>query len=204
MEARDLDTSPELRDVEPSRERNGLRRPHLELVSPRYRLSVRATASGKSTARPKGRDPGGRQNGDIMQNRDFPPPRVLSVRQPHAAAFFYADPPKDIENRGWRASYTGALFIHAAIREDPHWRRSPMADVLAALPVAALAVRGAIIGMCELTSYTRDSSSPWAVPGLWHWQIEAIFPMLEIAERGRLSLWVPESAWLRPGEVTSS
>jgi hypothetical protein len=128
-----------------------------------------------------------------------PPPRALSVRQPWASAFFYASPPKDIENRAWVTSYTGPLFIHAARQIDPNWRTSPMAAALASIPPEALAIRGAILGLTELTGCVRDSGSPWAVPGRWHWTIEPVFPMLEIAERGRLSLWVPDSAWLRPG-----
>lgn len=137
-----------------------------------------------------------------MTTSNYPPPRVLSVRQPWASAFFYADPPKNIENRSWPTPYRGVLFIHASMRDDPDWERSPMRDALAAIPAHARAVRSAILGMTELTGCIRDSTSPWAVPGRWHWTIEAVFPMLEIAERGRLSLWVPESAWLRPGKVT--
>lgn len=135
-----------------------------------------------------------------MQHADYPPPRALTVRQPNASAFFYADPAKDVENRSWPTAYRGPLFIHAAMRDAPHWQRSAMAGALAAIPAHARAVHGAIIGLVELTGCVRDSGSPWAIPGRWHWTIEPVFPMLDIAERGQLNLWVPQSAWLRPGK----
>jgi hypothetical protein len=126
-----------------------------------------------------------------------PPPRVVSVRQPHASAFFWGRPPKTVENRSRPTAYRGLVFIHAAMRDDPNWERSPMRDVLAALPVTATGIHGAIIGLVELVSCTRDSTSPWALPGMWHWQVEPVFPMVEISMRGRLGLWTPDDSWLR-------
>ena len=132
-----------------------------------------------------------------MHYPDYPPPRCLSVRQPHASAFFWATPPKDVENRSRWTEYRGLVFIHAALREDPDWESSPMRDVLAAIPASVTGIRGAIVGLVELTGCVRDSTSPWARAERWHWTIEPVFPMLEVATRGRLGLWVPDDTWLR-------
>lgn len=135
-----------------------------------------------------------------MQSPGYPPmPRVLSVRQPHASAFFYADPRKDVENRRWPTDYRGALFIHAALTEDPDWKKSPNADLLSALPADMVARRGVIMGMVQLTGCVRDSDSRWALPGYHHWvmQYPASFPGRVVEERGRLRLWIPDTTWLR-------
>ena len=74
-----------------------------------------------------------------------------------------------------------------------------MARVLAAIPASRTAVRGEILGMVQLTACIRDSASPWAVGGSWNWAMEFPIPFPSgVIERGRLSLWVPETAWLRP------
>ena len=134
-----------------------------------------------------------------MHHSDYPPPRALSVRQPWASALFYATPRKNVENRSWRTNFRGPLFVHASLRTDPNWESSPMAAALAEIPPEVTAIRGAILGMVELSGIVRDADSPWARRGAWHWQVEEIFPMIEIAEPGRLSLWVPDFSWLRPG-----
>jgi ASCH domain len=112
---------------------------------------------------------------------------ILSIRQPYASAVIWGG--KSIENRSRATSFRGPLLVHAGLRTDPAWEKSPMADRLARLDPDLVAVRGAIIGEVELTGCIRDSDSPWAIPGMWHWLLEDAVPIDPIPLRGRLGLW---------------
>jgi ASCH domain len=106
--------------------------------------------------------------------------RVLTVRQPWASAIIWAG--KNVENRAWPTRYRGRLYIHAGMALEPD-------DVL---PPRTPVPRGAIIGHVTLTGCVRDSPSPWAEPGSWHWLLTDPVPLAEpIAARGRLGLWQP-------------
>ena len=119
--------------------------------------------------------------------------KAISVRQPWAWALLHG---KDIENRTRPTRYRGLIAIHAASgmtrAEEVAARRFCAARGLA-LPPAADLVRGAVVGIAQLTDWVTAHESPWftgdygycmadaqafAVPfpacgqrGLWHWPI---------------------------------
>jgi hypothetical protein len=90
---------------------------------------------------------------------------------------------KDVENRTWRTNYRGRLVIHAGSGID----REGMNEhgrLLAEYP------HGAILGTVELVDIVRDSVSPWAIAGNWHWQLADPQPFdAPIPAKGRLGLW---------------
>jgi hypothetical protein len=135
-----------------------------------------------------------------MNDRDASgtPPLTLTVRQPWAAAIFWASPPKDVENRMWRTGYRGRLLIHAGTRADPGWRHSPQAAVLAAIPEERRTLHGVIIGSVELTDCIPDSDSPWTRrTNRWRWVLADPQPWAEpVPARGQMGLWTPEGRWL--------
>jgi hypothetical protein len=60
------------------------------------------------------------------------------------------------------------------------------------LPPGTPVPRGAIIGYVTLTDCIRDSPSPWAEPGDWHWLLADPVPLPEpFPARGKLGLWQP-------------
>lgn len=93
---------------------------------------------------------------------------VLTVRQPWASAIFFAG--KDVENRGRRTKFRGRLWIHAGVyvkRSEPdQWARENGLW----LPEEPLP-RGVILGCVELVDCVKDSDSPWAEAGSFHWLI---------------------------------
>ena len=108
--------------------------------------------------------------------------RVLTIRQPWAAAIIYAG--KDVENRSWATRYRGRLYIHAGMRLDPD-------DVL---PAEVPVVHGAIIGHVELVDIATGSPSHWAEPGQYHWLLANPVPLPSpVPAKGRLGLWSPDN-----------
>lgn len=123
---------------------------------------------------------------------------VLTIRQPYAAAIFWSDPRKAVENRRWLPPQPPPfnLFVHAASQEAPGWEASPMAPVLAAIPEEYRSQRSVILGRVTVTAIVRDSDSPWAVPGnYWHWLLADPRPVpLALPLRGRMKVWPLEQA----------
>lgn len=141
--------------------------------------------------------------------------RALTVRQPWAWAIAHGG--KDVENRSWPTSYRGLLAIHAGARwdEDGAWDRrvidaaskdqhpggyfDPPLKVefdtgtgrtLRLLSDNRRFVLGAVIAVAELVDVTRGDSSPWAVPGEFHWRLANVRPLDEpVPCKGRLGLW---------------
>jgi hypothetical protein len=122
---------------------------------------------------------------------------VLTVRQPFAAAIFWADPLKDVENRTWLPPQSPPfnLFIHTGTRDATGWEASPMARVLAAIPAEYRSQRSVILGRVTVTGIVRDSSSPWARPAAYHWLLADPRPVpLALPLRGRMKVWPLEQA----------
>ncbi|HUZ20619.1 MAG TPA: ASCH domain-containing protein [Acidimicrobiales bacterium] len=111
--------------------------------------------------------------------------KALTVRQPWASLIVAGG--KSVENRTWQTNYRGRLIIHAGAKVD----RAAMAEhghLVEAYPA------GAIIGTVRLVDCVRDSASPWAEAGAWHWVLADAEPCEPISCRGRLGLWSPPSA----------
>lgn len=101
--------------------------------------------------------------------------KALSLRQPYAWALFHGKP---VENRNWRTSFRGRIFIHASLKFDMegfNWIVSNAGRLGITLPEpclrdmasgtkltpAAYFHRGAIIGDIELTDCVDHYNSPW-------------------------------------------
>lgn len=128
--------------------------------------------------------------------------KVLTVRQPWAAAFFVApNIAKDIENRTWAPGTVGRIAIHAGLTVDE--------DALLTVGTPRILDKsvGVILGTVEITSYHRAGvpggcssmfcdANPWAMfdedGRIWHWMIEhARRFVTPIPARGNLGLWEP-------------
>lgn len=134
--------------------------------------------------------------------------KTLSVRHPWAALI--AAGVKDIENRSRPTGYRGPLAIHASLTVD--WKADIPTEAgrkalhgLGGLAriwdartedtgPAALAT-GAIIAVADLVgchdSHPDGVCSPWAIPGMAHWQLANVRPLPEpVVCRGSLGLWM--------------
>jgi hypothetical protein len=124
--------------------------------------------------------------------------RVLTVRQPHAHLLVYGVPDagiKDVENQSRPTRYRGTLLIQAAARVDQRAYENYGA-VGVSLPAAGELVTGAIIGAVQVTGCVRDSASPWAIPGSWHWQTAAPLPAVPVIRvRGQLAMFAAPGGW---------
>jgi hypothetical protein len=124
--------------------------------------------------------------------RPAPGDRVLTVRDPWA--FLLIAGKKPIENRAWRTSHRGRLWIHAASRFDYgdfDWCKEnglavPDADDLP----------GGILGCVILTDCIALEDLPaelaehWSAEGEFCWLVADPVRLVEpIACRGRLGLW---------------
>ncbi len=116
--------------------------------------------------------------------------RVLSVRHPWAWAVLHAG--KDVENRTWTTAHRGMVAIQAG--------RLPAADAREKLRAMGIEVpaglpTGVVLGVVDLVGIVRDSGSPWAVPGRWHWQLANPRPLAEpVSLLGRQSLFTASAA----------
>jgi len=90
---------------------------------------------------------------------------------------------KDVENRSWRTSFRGTMFVLAG-RVD----RLPMLEfghLLALSPPA-----DAILGTVEVVGCVGALPSPSAIPGQRHWILDDPPPLPEpIPCKGALGLW---------------
>ncbi len=110
---------------------------------------------------------------------------ALSVWQPWAHLLVKGI--KDVENRRWRTSHRGRLWVHAAQRldEDAYWALSA-----SGVPLPEHLPCGALVGAVELVGCVRDSPSRWAEPGAWHWQMGKHWELPEpVPMRGRQGLF---------------
>ena len=129
--------------------------------------------------------------------------KALTVRQPWAWAIIHAG--KDIENRSWTTSYRGPLSIHASGREPDsdelatfftvyeQATRQIINDfdemVACAQYVRARLVYGSIIGAVGLVDVVRDSNSPWAEDGAYHWRLRNPREISAVRLRGQQGLY---------------
>jgi hypothetical protein len=88
------------------------------------------------------------------------PAVALSVQQPWA--WLIAHGWKPVENRTWRTSFRGPLWIHAGQRFDLggyEWVRMEFPEV--PLPPKAAFQRGGIVGWADLHDCVDSHGSPW-------------------------------------------
>ena len=115
--------------------------------------------------------------------------RALTIHQPYAALI--VNGVKDVENRTWFASslteWGEPILVHAAQRNgvpDPEVDGSDL--------------KGYLVGAVWVDEIVRDSRSPWAVRGMYHWLLRDAVRFAEpIPCPGQRNLWTPTPAQLR-------
>lgn len=109
--------------------------------------------------------------------------KALSIRQPWA--WLIVNGVKDVENRSWPlpGKFIGKrVLIHAGKHFDPE----EIVDIFDSARAEGMLRKGGhvtprdiqsqcggIVGSCIFSGCVRDSSSPWAMPGEYHWLIES-------------------------------
>lgn len=109
--------------------------------------------------------------------------RALTVWQPHAWAI--AAGHKDVENRPWPFPFPAGttIAIHAGLKVDPDGLDLPI-RVPDDLPA------GVIVCTVVVTRCVRDSPSPWARRGMWHWCLGEARRLVEpVPTRGQMQLF---------------
>ena len=107
--------------------------------------------------------------------------RAITIQQPWASLIMAGI--KDVENRSWSTPHRGPLAIHAGKLIDQVGMREH-GDRFHDYPL------GVVLGAVELVDVRRDSSSPWAIKGCWHWMVDRPKPATNlVTARGRLRLW---------------
>lgn len=124
--------------------------------------------------------------------------KAITVKQPWAKLIMLGL--KRVENRPTSMEYRGRIAIHVAkTRADESELESALAlingDETRALVRKCWEENqhaGCVIGTVELVDIVRDSDSPWAIPGKFHWVLRQprLFPASDIrAARGQLGVW---------------
>lgn len=126
------------------------------------------------------------------------PTIALAIRQPEA--FLVVNGIKTVENRTWMAPARiigQPILIHAsklprfnfmaAQREIA--RRGQSSEVYALANAGEGTGLGGIVGMATVVACVRDSLSPWAKPGAWHWILADARPLPFMSCRGQLGLF---------------
>ena len=124
--------------------------------------------------------------------------KVLTVRQPYASLLVCGV--KDVENRSRRTNYRGTVLIHAGARmhdvvsflsERQEFTVEEIAIMTQMNEVDEQNLFGCIVGSVDIVDCVRDSTSPWAERGQWHWVCRnaKVFssPIRDV--KGRLGLW---------------
>ncbi len=126
-----------------------------------------------------------------------PPPAVhdsrqcLTLHQPFAWAVIHAG--KDVENRSWKTKHRGPLYIHAGKHFDPmayHMLKEEFPHVQ--WPAQSEFRHMGLIGYVFLAGCpaTRDTStSPWAIPGFYHWALKNPVAIPFEPCRGAQQIW---------------
>ena len=118
----------------------------------------------------------------IQEYGDFP---ALSIRQPWA--LLITEGPKDIENRTWKTSYRGWLYIHAALRSEA-WAEQEFAPIIKGILKGNAMWAGGVVGMAFLDDVVTESDSAW-FEGPFGFVLKDAKPLPFTACRGALSLF---------------
>jgi hypothetical protein len=108
--------------------------------------------------------------------------KILTVHEPWAWAFFcFGDASKDVENRSRPIpkNYRGPLAIHVsrkrlkenelAATDDFILRSVGNQSTLYQIPPRDASLRGHVIGIVDVIDCVKNSPSPWAIYGYYHW-----------------------------------
>lgn len=107
--------------------------------------------------------------------------KIITVHEPWAWAFFLAG--KDVENRSRATTHRGPLAIQVSKKQLKPDELDEIQNfivkaggLLASIHVGTVDVslRGHIIGVVDVVDCLGgclNSSSPWAIPGYYHWVI---------------------------------
>lgn len=119
--------------------------------------------------------------------------KALSIMQPWAHYILRYG--KDIENRSWPTSFRGVFLIHAGKR----WDGEPYEGIIEGerdapdLPATDF-VRGAILGVSEITDCVQGHKSIWVECGQWNFVLSNSYPFKKpIPYKGQLGFFdVPD------------
>jgi len=111
---------------------------------------------------------------------------------------------KDVENRNWKVPESFELpqriYIHVGRRDDDIGAVLELCVGKLGLPAFSILMsyskrlpRGAIIGEVDIVDCVRDSKSPWAIPGQYHFILKKpeAYRIL-IPCRGKLGFFEPD------------
>lgn len=141
---------------------------------------------------------------------------ALTLRRPWPACFLLPVAPKRAENRTWKTSYRGPVFLHGGRRWEPaaiDLAVQILHDEVGLLmgrglmpllsrdkadhPVGLVAVAD-LVGICSASADSDQLAcdcGPWGFPGQHHWLFDNARPLAEpVPCPGRLSLWYPDPA----------
>ena len=124
--------------------------------------------------------------------------KVLTVRQPYASLLVGGV--KDVENRSRRTNYRGTVLIHAGarmhdvvsfLRKRHEFTVEEITIMTQVNEVEENELFGCIVGSVEIVDCIKDSTSPWAERGQWHWVCRnaKVFDHPIRNVKGRLGLW---------------
>ncbi len=129
--------------------------------------------------------------------------KALSIKQPWA--WLICAGHKDVENRNWNTNFRGRIYVHAGKSFDigefvpaaMKYRKSPNfnGDFRSFMDLydRKILSYGAIIGEVDITGCIRNSRSPWAVPGQYHFLLaNGILYDKPIPCRGALGFFEPK------------
>lgn len=106
---------------------------------------------------------------------------------------------KDVENRRWPTNYHGRFLVHAGKTYSMR-KHEEYTDVIAGifhiqLPHFEQMARGCIVGEAFLFGCQRHSSSRWAQPDSWHFELRHQIPRTPVPYPGRLGFFeIPDDA----------
>ena len=129
--------------------------------------------------------------------------KALPIRQPWAALIVCGA--KDVENRTWTTKHRGPLAIvaSAGLHLDAHDAANATIGKLVAgseyakryanavfhMKTTGASMRGGLVGVVDLVDIVRDSKSPWAIDGHYHWILANARAVPFAAVKGRLQLF---------------
>jgi hypothetical protein len=133
--------------------------------------------------------------------------KVLSVMEPWATLIMRYG--KDVENRSWYPAHRGPLLIHASMKVDLEPDKTADGNIyqddwedlrygLSSMGITGLPAKfssldinpGHLLGFVWLSACMKNSTSPWADKGQYHWLLSEPVPFKgSYPCRGKLGLW---------------